>query len=71
MTEAAKPTQKSAPGLGGSVTVRFNAEYLAALDAWIARRKPRPSRAEAIRVLVKDALPTPNTTAIRKEFDRS
>ena len=39
-----------------AVMVRIPPEELAALDAWIAKANPKPSRPVAIRELVRDAL---------------
>jgi hypothetical protein len=57
----AKPTKKRrgrpATGKGEPVLVRMQPAQLKALDAWIlAKAAPRPSRPEAIRDLLKQAL---------------
>jgi cytochrome c553 len=44
-------------GIGTPVMVRLQSEQLAALDAWIAARdEPRPSRPEAIRIILQEKL---------------
>ena len=45
-----------APGKGEPILVRLQRTPLAALDHWIARQEDRPSRPEAIRRLVEQAL---------------
>jgi hypothetical protein len=50
--------------------VRLQPDQLAILDKWISRQAdPKPSRPEAIRKLLAQALPTANTTQIRGEFE--
>ncbi len=50
-------TKKNRPDAPGTmVGVRLQPDQLAALDAWIARQDPAPSRPEAIRTLLADAL---------------
>jgi hypothetical protein len=43
-------------GKGEPLLVRVRPFQLAALDAWIARQSPKPTRAEAIRTLVDAGL---------------
>ncbi len=51
-----KPGPKST-GKGTQIQVRVHPDILEPLDRWIAAgEKPRPSRAEAIRQLVRQAL---------------
>jgi hypothetical protein len=50
-TKIARP---DAPGQ--LVGVRFQPEQLAALDRWIEQQSPEPSRPEAVRRLVDEAL---------------
>ena len=52
------------------VGVRLQREQLAALDEWIAHQRHNPSRPEAIRMLLKEALPTMNTTPVQTQFSR-
>jgi hypothetical protein len=40
-------------GKGVLIGVRLQPDQLAALDAWIDRRDPKPSRPEAIRILLQ------------------
>lgn len=57
----AKKRRGPAPtGKGTQVVVRLQPPALAAVDAWIARQaEPQPSRPEAIRQLIADALAKP------------
>lgn len=59
-----KPT-----GWGTPIMVRLRPEQLAALDEWIASQARKPSRPEAIRILLAEALPTPNTTPVPNQFE--
>jgi hypothetical protein len=57
-------------GIGKPIMVRLQPDQLAILDKWISRQAdPKPSRPEAIRKLLAQALPTANTTQIRGEFE--
>jgi hypothetical protein len=52
-TVLAKKKRGPAPtGKGTQVVVRLQPDPLAALDAWVAKQKDSPTRAEAIRRLV-------------------
>ena len=51
-----KKRRPSAPGKGEPILVRLQRTPLANLDHWIARQEDRPSRPEAIRRLVEQAL---------------
>lgn len=51
------PKSRGRPSTGGrgvGVMVRLQPEQLAALDAWIARCDPPPSRPEAIRAILAE-----------------
>jgi hypothetical protein len=53
-TVLAKKKRGPAPtGKGTQVVVRLQPDPLAALDAWVAKQKDKPTRAEAIRRLVE------------------
>jgi hypothetical protein len=53
-TVLAKKKRGPAPtGKGTQVVVRLQPDPLAALDAWVAKQKDGPTRAEAIRRLVE------------------
>ena len=54
----AKKRGRPATGLGVSINVRLQPEQLAALDDWIDLHEPRPSRPEAIRLIVREKLAT-------------
>ena len=57
----AKKRRGPAPtGKGEQVVVRWQPGPLAALDAWVAKQKDNPTRAEAIRRLVKLGLTVPS-----------
>lgn len=50
-------TKRKRPDQTGQlIGVRLQPAQLAALDAWIAVREPRPSRPEAIRLLLAEVL---------------
>jgi hypothetical protein len=52
-----KSRGRPATGKGEPVTIRFQPEQLAAIDAWIARHPdPKPTRPEAVRQIVAGAL---------------
>lgn len=53
-----KKRGRPATGLGVSINVRLQPEQLTALDDWIDLREPRPSRPEAIRLIVRERLST-------------
>ena len=56
-TMLAKKKRGPAPtGKGEQVVVRWQPDPLAALDAWVAKQKDKPTRAEAIRRLVEIGL---------------
>jgi hypothetical protein len=56
-TVLAKKKRGPAPtGKGTQVVVRLQPDPLAALDAWVAKQKDKPTRAEAIRRLVEIGL---------------
>ncbi len=56
-TVLAKKKRGPAPtGKGEQVVVRLQPNPLAALDTWVAKQKDKPTRAEAIRRLVKTGL---------------
>ena len=60
-TVLAKKRRGPAPtGKGEQVVVRWQPGPLAALDAWVAKQKDNPTRAEAIRRLVKLGLTVPS-----------
>lgn len=70
MTAIAVNRKRGRPPTGRTlIGVRMLPEELAALDAWRAEQEPEPTRPEAIRTLLTKALPAPNTTTIRGEFD--
>lgn len=48
--------------------VRLQPDQLAALDAWIAGQSSSLSRPQTIRMLLQEALPTPNTASKHGEF---
>ena len=52
------------------LTVNLQPADLDALDAWIAAQPSSPSRSDAVRMLMEQALScfNPNTTSIRSEF---
>jgi hypothetical protein len=54
--EITKSTRKRPPETGTPVLVRFQAANLQALDSWRREQLDLPSRAEAIRRLVDQAL---------------
>lgn len=60
-TVLAKKRRGPAPtGKGEQVVVRWQPGPLAALDAWVAKQKDNPTRAEAIRRLVELGLTVPS-----------
>lgn len=64
----AKRRGRPATGLGVSINLRLQPDQLATLDAWIARQEAPQTRPEAIRTLLQQALPKPDTTPMRGEF---
>src|SRR5262249_60920976 len=56
ISQKPKKRRPSAPGKGEPILVRLQRTPLANLDHWIARQEDRPSRPEAIRRLVEQAL---------------
>ena len=57
--QTVQPRKKRGPaptGKGTPIQVRAQPDMLGALDAWIARQDDRPSRPEAIRRLLEQAL---------------
>ena len=52
MISVNKKRGRPATGVGTMVGVRLQPDQLAALDAWIARQAEKPSRPEAIRLIL-------------------
>lgn len=53
-TSVSKKRGPKPTGWGIPVMVRLRPDQLAALDAWIEQRDPRPSRPEAIRTILQE-----------------
>ena len=53
-----QPKKRGRPAIGQGVPVqvRLQPDLLAGLDTWIAKQDPAPSRPEAIRLLLANAL---------------
>ena len=52
-----KPVGRPATGIGTMIGVRMQPDQLEELDGWIAKQDdPKPSRPEAVRRILKDAL---------------
>lgn len=51
-----KKIGRPATGIGKPITVRLSETDLAALDSWIDAQDDQPSRPEAIRRILKDAV---------------
>ena len=67
------PRKKRGPtatGKGDPIMVRAQPDLLSKIDAWIARQEIRPSRPEAIRRLVEQALGVPTARQRSKESKR-
>jgi len=56
-TVAPKKRRGPAPtGVGTSINVRFQPDQLMALDTWISKQDHHPSRPEAVRLILRQAL---------------
>lgn len=55
-SDTKNPGGRPKTGVGTPVMVRLQSDQLAALDAWIADQEPKPTRPEAIRILLDKGL---------------